>query len=267
MRIILSRKGFDQSSGGYASPIFPGGEMRSLPIPRPDEPFRTYSQIMMGSQSLSLGPIVRDLTGGKISPDCYTHLDPDLTCESIPREPGWRPIFGQAGQAQTHLKNQRVGEGDVFLFYGWFRCVEQVDGRYRYVQGAPDLHVIYGWLQVERSVPVYPAHRAKIPTWARSHQHCIRARHRAGSSGLSENDTIYISTQKVELPGRVKLDKPGGGAFKRYNKGLQLTAPGKTRSIWQLPAWFYPGGERPALSCHSDPRRWTIEHDRALLKT
>jgi len=33
MKIILSRKGFDSSYGGYASPIFPDGSILSLPIP------------------------------------------------------------------------------------------------------------------------------------------------------------------------------------------------------------------------------------------
>ena len=32
MKLILSRKGFDSTAGGVASPIFPGGEMYSLPI-------------------------------------------------------------------------------------------------------------------------------------------------------------------------------------------------------------------------------------------
>jgi hypothetical protein len=33
MKIILSRKGFDSSSGGVPSPIFSDGDMLSLPIP------------------------------------------------------------------------------------------------------------------------------------------------------------------------------------------------------------------------------------------
>ena len=33
MKVILSRKGFDSSAGGYASFIYPNGKMQSLPIP------------------------------------------------------------------------------------------------------------------------------------------------------------------------------------------------------------------------------------------
>ncbi len=33
MKLVLSRKGFDASNGGVASPILPDGTMCSLPIP------------------------------------------------------------------------------------------------------------------------------------------------------------------------------------------------------------------------------------------
>ena len=33
MKVILSRKGFDSSYGGCASPILPDGTMLSMPIP------------------------------------------------------------------------------------------------------------------------------------------------------------------------------------------------------------------------------------------
>jgi hypothetical protein len=43
MKIILSRKGFDSSYGGYPSPILPDGKMVSLPIPLKDD--LTYSDL------------------------------------------------------------------------------------------------------------------------------------------------------------------------------------------------------------------------------
>jgi len=102
----------------------------------------------------SLGKVVHDLTRGRITPEMPAHLDPDLNAQSIPRLAGWKPLFGQAGAAERHLQNQGVGEGDVFLFYGWFRRVEARSGVYHYVQGEPDLHVIYGWLAANRAA--YP---------------------------------------------------------------------------------------------------------------
>ena len=37
-RIVLSRKGFDSSSGESASPIFEDGRIFSIPIPEPHPP-------------------------------------------------------------------------------------------------------------------------------------------------------------------------------------------------------------------------------------
>jgi len=53
------------------------------------------------------------------------HLDPDLDAASRRREPGWRPLLGQHGAAQSHLCNESVGPGDLFLFFGLFRRTEQ----------------------------------------------------------------------------------------------------------------------------------------------
>ncbi len=62
MKIILSRKGFDSSVGKVASPIFPSGELCSLPIPVHGS--RRYEEIKIGGQSL--GAIVNDLTQVKV---------------------------------------------------------------------------------------------------------------------------------------------------------------------------------------------------------
>ena len=44
MKLILSRKGFDSSAGGIASPILPDGRMISLPIPSSGDDF-TFADI------------------------------------------------------------------------------------------------------------------------------------------------------------------------------------------------------------------------------
>lgn len=146
MKIILSRKGFDSSNGGCASPIFPDGRLVSLPIPASGAP-TSFSDVSF--DGLSVGQVVRDLSGGKVLPDSPTHLDPDLSNEALPRQEGWLPAFGQTGAAQSHLNSQGVEVGDLFLFFGWFKKVEKnSSGRWSYVSGAPDRHVIFGWLQV-----------------------------------------------------------------------------------------------------------------------
>ena len=253
---ILSRKGFDSSAGGVASPIFPSDGLCSLPIPEPipGSHSKRYEEIKIGNRSL--GTIVNDLTEGKVKPDTCAHLDPDLNMASIPRLGNWKPIFGQAGAAERHLQNQGVNKGDVFIFYGWFRRVEEIEGRYRYVKDASDSHVIFGWLQVERRIPV--GDLSEIPPWALEHPHCKRVKY-------SNIDSIYISTDYLKLPNVV--GRPGAGVFQKFDPALCLTAPGKSRSVWRLPRWFYPSEKKPGLSYHTNSIRWRLEKDCVLLNS
>jgi hypothetical protein len=257
MKIILSRKGFDSSLGGVASPIFPSGELYTLPIPESfySRQSKRYQEIRAGDHTL--GAIVDDLTGGKVKPEVFAHLDPDLDALSIPRPANWRPIFGQAGAAEKHLQNQGVKAGDVFVFYGWFRQVELVSGKFRYVRTAPDLHVIFGWLQVEQRLAIDSI--SEIPVWARDHPHCKARIH-------SHLDSIYISTSHLHLPG-TEMHTPGAGVFQRFAPELCLTAPHQSRSVWQLPEWFYPRQATSSLSYHSDLSRWKLDRDTVLLRS
>ncbi|MBW4636841.1 MAG: hypothetical protein KME05_01160 [Gloeocapsa sp. UFS-A4-WI-NPMV-4B04] len=256
MKIILSRKGFDSGSGGYPSPILPSGELCSLPIPEPISDIRSqrYEEIRIGNHSL--GSLVNDLTQGKITPEKPAHLDPDLNFDSIARAENWKPIFGQAGAAETHLQNQGVKEGDIFVFFGLFRQVEQVAGKYSYVRGAPPLHIIFGWLQIEQRIPVDSL--SEIPSWALNHPHCK-------SEKYGNRDSIYISSERIKL---LNIDKPGAGTFKKFDLALCLTSPSASKtSIWQLPSWFHPKSENSSLSYHQNLTRWKLEDDYVLLNT
>lgn len=257
MKIILSRKGFDSGSGGCASPILPSGELCSLPIPEPksdNSRFKRYEEIRIGNHSL--GTIVNDLTRGKITPEKPAHLDPDLNFDSIARAENWKPIFGQAEAAETHLQKQEVKEGDVFVFFGLFRLTEQVAGKYSYVKDAPSLHIIFGWLQIERRIPV--DNLLEIPSWALRHPHCIGEKY-------GNRDSIYISSKRIKL---LNIDKPGAGTFKKFDLALRLTALSSLKtSVWQLPSWFHPKGKNSSLSYHKSLNRWTLENDYVLLNS
>ena len=261
MRIILSRKGFDSSIGGVASPIFPSGAMCSLPIPESSPaPLKRYGEIWSGEQTL--GPLVRDLTRGKLGSDDKAHLDPDLDVAALrPRPTGWRPLFGQSGSAERHLRNQGVAEGDVFLFFGWFRRVERdvMSGSYQYLEGTPDLHCIYGWLQIGQHIAVQGG---AVPTWAHDHPHWqdhLAAPSTAINSLYAAADRLYLAGQQIDLP--------GGGVFRRYAEQLRLTAPDASRSVWHLPAWFNPRGPNSALSYHANPDRWKVNGQPVKVRT
>ena len=62
--------------------------------------------------ALGLGDVVERVTRGRIARDHLCHEDPMFT--------GGECLFGQCGSAQSHLRNNGVGLGDVFLFFGLF---------------------------------------------------------------------------------------------------------------------------------------------------
>jgi Nucleotide modification associated domain 3 len=153
MKLVLSRKGFDLSAGQVPSLILPDGTLLSLPIPDESRTSKIrYEDIHVNDESL--GKFVEDLTSREITRRHFAHLDPDLNASAYPRLPRWRPLFGPGGSAHSHLKSNGIATGDLFLFFGWFRQTEYVGGKYRYVRSAPNLHVIFGWLQIGAIVSV-----------------------------------------------------------------------------------------------------------------
>ena len=242
MKLILSRKGFDSANGGCPSPIL-DGRLCSLPIPDAGASTR-YGEISSFKGS-SIARIVEDLTRGRISHDDGAHLDPDLRRESIARAAGWRPIFGQAAAAQSHLSRHGIGRGDLFLFFGCFRCAEKVGGAFRFVRDAPKLHVIFGWLQVGKIARATNSLVAEIP-WADGHPHL-------DAPDRYKNNTLYFSSDRLSSIG---LKTSGAGTFDRIRPELILTKTDSNCSVWQLPRWFAPNG-RPPLTYHGDPTRWT----------
>lgn len=257
MKIILSRKGFDSSYGGVASPILPDGRLISLPIPYKD-PIRKYKDISSKGESVS--EIVSSLTQGKISPTCSCHLDPDLHYDSVPRTPGWRPTLGQVGAAQSHLKKQNVSVGDLFLFFGWFKETEWNGKALVFKRKARDLHVIFGWLQIgEMHRP--SAKLLQRYSWLKEHPHC------QSELDWNKNNTIYIAKEKLELPD-CRHPLPGGGTFDRFRPSLQLTSKSASkRSLWGLPQWFYPEGKESVLSYHKNLKRWSPEESTTTLQS
>jgi len=244
VKIVLSRKGFDSATGGFPSPIYPDGRMCYLPIPSLNDRIRYGALKWHGA---SYGPIVKSLTQGRLTGRDTVHLDPDIDEGTFCRKPGWRGIFGQAGPAAAHLDAEGVGRGDIFLYFGWYRQVDIIDGRPVYCAGAPDLHVIFGWLQVGSVRKVDQIVPDEIQ-WARYHPHLARK--------SEPTNTVYIARRKLSVSG-LPNGKAGYGHLGRIRPNLILTAPDSSkRSLWRLPEWFHPAGRSSALTYHADSRRW-----------
>lgn len=258
MKVILSRKGFDSGYGRCPSPIFPDGRMASLPIPA-----RANPHVMgdLSFEGIGLGDLARDLSAETVHRDTSVHLDPDLQAGLTSRLPGWRPSLGQIGAAQSHLRNHGIAEGDVFLFFGWFREVEKVADTWKYVRGGQGRHVIFGWLEIDEILDI-ASHRHDLlqsNPWLSAHPHLAD---RGDYMNLRKGNTIYVGKERSGIvPGLA-----GAGAFSRYRDSLCLTWPGRSRSQWKMPRWMMPRGGQSPLTYHP-VQRWTIESDDVLLKS
>lgn len=238
MKIIFSRKGFDSSAGGHASPILPDGRLVSLPIPSSGDKL-SYDGIE-ACPGKSFGALLSDLGSKPRIDGKGAHLDPDLVRETRPRRDGWLPNLGQIGAAGGHLRNQGVGPGDLFLFYGWFRHASIDDGgRVGFVKDSPDLHVIFGYLQVGERLAAQSLEA--LPAWLHDHPHATPARL------AKATNTIYVAPPILAGSSAVT----GGGVF-RFDDRLVLTKDGQSRGRWNLNPEIF---QRLEISYHS-PECW-----------
>ena len=215
-RIILSRKGFDARAGGSASPIFSDGRIFSLPIPQNHPSPKKYKDLNF--YGISGTELLKEISA-KVKPTDYCHNDPLLN-EDV-------GIFGQAGSSQTELKNNNVGPGDLFLFFGWFKNFS-IKGR--------DLHHLFGWLQIKEIIEGSEAITAFLKKKNIVHPHGY------GDTSKFLNNTIYVGKKTLEINGKKVFNK-GHGLFKKTHNDLILTEANKTRSRWKLPSKYFSNTE------------------------
>ncbi len=225
MKIILSRKGFDGSNGGCASPIMPGGTLLSMPIPANDDV--TYSDIAWNGTSYA--DILKQINPRKTYEKC--HLDPDIRDNRIKPIPGWKAAFGQISAAQGQLRNAGVEAGDLFLFFGWFRGVEETETGYRFKKrdaddfyAGNDLQVIYGYLQVGEIIT--DQEKIKQYYW---HPHASKLHTDI------VNNVLYLPTKKLSLD----PSKKGYGMLD-FRKDRVLTMEDKGRATWNEYSFLMP---------------------------
>jgi hypothetical protein len=268
MRIILSRKGFDSGYGGWPSPVLSDGRMLSLPIPSDDgtqryqdlkvDSSRTYLDVMreLGPEAITLDDKTR-----KLSVDLRAHLDPDIVSSVVPRLPGWKPLFGQAGTAAGHLHKQGVGAGDLFLFFGRFAMTKRGHHSLEFV--GSEMHCLWGYILVDRVIDC--ADRTRFEPWMFSHPHTQPA------FTTRVNNTLYVAARHVPNTG-----KPGAGRF-LWDERLRLTCAGSKRlTDWSLPQCFryvgmtYHGGssiygwQGHAFRAASKGQEFVVEENQAV---
>lgn len=222
MKVILSRKGFDSANGGIVSPIFDDGTMLSFLIPSKyhDKDNIKYEDLVCNGVTLS--KILADL--GYKDDECC-HLDPDLEISrrKIPVK-GWEPAFGQINQSASYLQHQGIDKGDLCLFFGNFRHVELIDGKYRYVRRnknttdpyyGKQIQAIWGYLQVE-DIITDPEEQKRFK-W---HPHSCEKR-------LYEEKNNLIITASEHLSFAPEMS---GAGILSYDPKRVLTMPGKSKA-------------------------------------
>jgi hypothetical protein len=207
VKVVLSRKGFDSAAGGAPSPIV-NGRPTSMPIPATRSSVTAY-------EDLGLGDLVERITKKGIGRAHLCHHDPMFVAEEC--------IFGQCDAAQSHLANQGVGVGDVFLFFGLFADPTTGERHHRF----------FGYLRVAETHSV-----ATMDEEFRNELTQLRHPHVLGIR--SPNNTVY---------------RGEGRAAAHAHEGLRLTRPGGPPSSWNVPAWL---GQR-GLTYHSKQTRWIGE--------
>ena len=206
---MLSRKGFDSAAGKVPSPIVAGRPI-SMPIPATRNSVTTYDDV-------GLGDLVECLTRGRIARTHLCHQDPMFVNDEC--------VFGQCDAAQSHLANQGVGIGDVFLFFGLFADDQSGERHHRF----------YGYMSVTEK------HRVDTMKEA-IRDELTRLRHPHVFGVRSANNTVYR----------------GKGATASYaHDALRLTRATGPLSRWMVPSWLRQRG----LSYHSKPTRWVGENE------
>ena len=249
MRIILSRKGFDSANGGMPSPILPNNTILSLPIPSTHDTIRfTDLQLTKSLNYFSLiSSLQKKFRKNLILSSDTCHLDPDIYPEIIKRDKEWKPLFGQKGASQTHLTQQGITKGDLFLFFGWFRntiCREAdiiFDKTRKF-----SLHIIFGYFQIGRIIK----EESEIEEWMRYHPHVSKK-----DQNVYKNNCLYIARDKLSW----NKDLPGAGPFIKYNESLILTKKNSAGEFLTRSKWFFtpqdPFGKKVELTYH-DESNW-----------
>jgi hypothetical protein len=262
MKVVLSRKGMDSGYGGIPSPIIKSEQgywkYYTLPIPTENSNIR-YSDLIL-YDGIKVSQFINDVAPKSRTYD-KCHLDPDIRKSCLSKRPeGWQRNFGQVKSAQTHLENNQVGVGDVFLFFGWFKKAEIRNGKFQYIND-PDypngFHAIYSYLQIDQ---IYKPNTGLAPEWLNDHPH-VAFKHE--DEFKNDNNTVYTAAELFTY--KEHFNKNGSVSFV-FSDDLILTKKGQpNRTVWELPQEFHP--DNGISLSYNGLNRWSKENSKAILKS
>ena len=246
MKVILSRKGCASQNGRLASPILPSNRIISLPIPSSKDTIK-YSDLII-DDSTTYYSLISSLQQhnrmNQITSTDTCHVDPDIYPAILKRKIGWKPLFGQAGAAQTHIKEHNITVGDLFLFFGWFKHTIYQNNELIYDKTRPySLHVLFGYFQIGKII----TDLKKIKPWMEYHPHCNKI-----SRQYYKNNCLYIAKDTLSCNSKIS----GAGVFHPFNENLVLTKKEKHGTYMSRSKWFftnsYPFGRKIQITYHNE---------------
>ena len=217
--IILSRKGFDTACGRCPSLIINGKQMISFPIPEDSEQndckaFPTYSSLKIdlddiGEKSLkdlilvSTGKSKKTIFNKKEldkenhveenEPKC--HFDPQLF--NYHKASDFVASLGQMDIAARILNKYDVKEGDLFLFFGNFKFVndklepvsQKIEGKYGEYEVPENafLHCIWGYMEIGKVI-ANPQNNG-VPPYIENHHPHMKYK--------SSENYLYIAAERL----------------------------------------------------------------------
>lgn len=244
MKVILSRKGFDSSWGGFPSIILPkemGRKMISFPIPV------TSPEIGIKAEDIyyvEAGKTLKDFFNELpieqekkyINNKTGFHVDPEVQNIKIDNQKSFIErgygTLGQCSAAAGHLANNGISAGGIsekdpaiFLFFGWFCKTEIENDKIKYI-GNPlvdGFHAIWGYLIAVEAIEILDI--SKHPE-LKEHLHYRNKNHKEYKKG--DKNTIFIGNKF--------------GTF-NYSDNLRLTyfddkKTKNRRTIWAIPSFI-----------------------------
>jgi len=132
-------------------------------------------------------------------------LDPDLNKQVIKRLKEWKPLYGQIGASQSHLDNNCVEVGDLFIFFGWFKNTTEENDCLKFDRRDKEgKHIIFGYFQIGEIIKTSTLN-GDIPEWMKYHSHYENITRRN-----HPKNTIYVAKDTLSW----NDDIPGAGTFK-----------------------------------------------------
>ena len=232
MKVILSRKGLDSGVCDLSNLLFVdkngNKNLFTLPIPA-DDGVHTYQELKFSDNEI-VSKTIKDYLNKskKINFQSKCHADPNIV--NYFDDPIFLGSIGQVDQAQAHLQNQKIGVGDLFIFFGVF-AEACFDNDSLTIDKNNLKHIMFGYMQIGDIIQTYGLNEIKRANyekkypWLKNQPHWIARKYNNNKSNC-----IYVASENFN-----NTNIKGYGIF-NYDKELQLTQD-KTHCVthWNLP--------------------------------